>query len=204
MTKVRIMETQGNHDMKEVKIRIQPATKQEQLQVDLRPLHHIILLKRILVRDVDPIQQIQKMDMYETTHKETVEEVVDNPESVVEPTHNQNISLKEIAITIMVVKLKIVTMVEITTKNQEILNWISNLDLVKRTAKTRKLAKVKRAMQVTTKTGEEPTKEAITQIFLKKAMKKISQMKKKLLELETECPKNLIQNKERIFLLECL
>jgi hypothetical protein len=204
MTKVRIMETQGNHDMKEVKIRIQPATKQEQLQVDLRPLHHIILLKRILVRDVDPIQQIQKMDMYETTHKETVEEVVDNPESVVEPTHNQNISLKEIAITIMVVKLKIVTMVEITTKNQEITNWISNLDLVKRTAKTRKLAKVKRAMQVTTKTGEEPTKEAITQIFLKKAMKKISQMKKKLLELETECPKNLIQNKERIFLLECL
>jgi hypothetical protein len=204
MTKVRIMETQGNHDMKEVKIRIQPATKQEQLQVDLRPLHHIILLKRILVRDVDPIQQIQKMDMYETTHKETVEEVVDNPESVVEPTHNQNISLKEIAITIMVAKLKIVTMVEITTKNQEILNWISNLDLVKRTAKTRKLAKVKRAMQVTTKTGEEPTKEAITQIFLKKAMKKISQMKKKLLELETECPKNLIQNKERIFLLECL
>jgi hypothetical protein len=116
MTKVRIMETQGNHDMKEVKIRIQPATKQEQLQVDLRPLHHIILLKRILVRDVDPIQQIQKMDMYETTHKETVEEVVDNPESVVEPTHNQNISLKEIAITIMVAKLKIVTMVEITTK----------------------------------------------------------------------------------------
>jgi hypothetical protein len=204
MTKVRIMETQGNHDMKEVKIRIQPATKQEQLQVDLRPLHHIILLKRILVRDVDPIQQIQKMDMYETTHKETVEEVVDNPESVVEPTHNQNISLKEIAITIMVAKLKIVTMVEITTKNQEITNWISNLDLVKRTAKTRKLAKVKRAMQVTTKTGEEPTKEAITQIFLKKAMKKISQMKKKLLELETECPKNLIQNKERIFLLECL
>jgi hypothetical protein len=204
MTKVRIMETQGNHDMKEVKIRIQPATKQEQLQVDLRPLHHIILLKRILVRDVDPIQQIQKMDMYETTHKETVEEVVDNPESVVEPTHNQNISLKEIAITNMVAKLKIVTMVEITTKNQEITNWISNLDLVKRTAKTRKLAKVKRAMQVTTKTGEEPTKEAITQIFLKKAMKKISQMKKKLLELETECPKNLIQNKERIFLLECL
>tara|TARA_B110000285_G_scaffold188971_1_gene215394 strand:- start:2456 stop:2692 length:237 start_codon:yes stop_codon:yes gene_type:complete len=75
-------------------------------------------------------------------------------------------------------------------------------DLSKRTAKMRTVAKVKKAMQVT-KTAEE-TREATMQIIPKKATKKLFQMRKELLELETECLKNLIQNKEKIFHLECL
>lgn len=203
--KVKIMETQGNQDMKEVKIKIQPATNQQerqrQLQVDQRRHRHIMLLKNILVKEEDLIQQIRKKDMVEMTHKETAAVVADNQE-VAAATPNQSTFPNEIVITIIIANLKIVTMVEIIAKNLEMLKWIMKPDLSKRTAKMRTVAKVKKAMRVT-KTAEE-TREAIMQIIHKIATKKSFQMRKELLELETECLKNLIQNKEKIFHLECL
>jgi hypothetical protein len=203
--KVKIMETQGNQDMKELKRKIQPATNQQerqrQLQVDQRRHRHIMLLKNILVKEEDLIQQIRKKDMVEMTHKETAAVVADNQE-VAAATPNQSTFPNEIVITIIIANLKIVTMVEIITRNLEMLKWIMKPDLSKRTAKMRTVAKVKKAMRVT-KTAEE-TREAIMQIIHKIATKKLFQMRKELLELETECLKNLIQNKEKIFHLECL
>ena len=203
--KVKIMETQGNQDMKELKRKIQPATNQQerqrQLQVDQRRHRHIMLLKNILVKEEDLIQQIRKKDMVEMTHKEIAAVVVDNQE-VAAATPNQSTFPNEIVITIIIANLKIVTMLEIITRNLEMLKWIMKPDLSKRTAKMRTVAKVKKAMRVT-KTAEE-TREAIMQIIRKIATKKLFQMRKELLELETECLKNLIQNKEKIFHLECL
>lgn len=118
------MEIQDNQDMKEAKRKIQPATNQERLQrllqVDQRRHRHIILLKNILVKEEDLIQQIQKKVMVETTLKEIAAVVVDNQE-VAAATPNQSTSPNEIVITIIIANLKIVTMVEIITRNPEIL-----------------------------------------------------------------------------------
>ena len=205
--KVKITVIPDNLGMKE-KIRIQHAIKQQQEPeldqrlVDRHRHRHIMQRKNILVREEGLILQIQKMAMAEMNLKETVDEVVDNLEEAVVEIPSPSIFLREIATTI-IENPKIVTMVETITKNPATTEiQIMKQDTQKRTAKTMTIAKVKKATPAI-QTAEE-IKEAINQISLRIAMRKISQMKKEVSEPETECLKNLILNNVKIFHLECL
>lgn len=84
--------------------------------------------KKILVREEGRILRIQKMAMAEMNLKETVDEVVDNPEAAAVATPSPSIFPSETATTI-IENHKIVTMVETITKNPAITEkWIMKQD----------------------------------------------------------------------------
>ena len=201
--KVRIMAILDRLGMKET-TRIQGPINQvpmELHQVDLHLHRHIMQPKNILVREEGQIQQILRMATPEMNLKGTADVVVVNQEVVV-AIHSRSMYLSG-TVTTIIINPKIVTMVEIIIRNQQIMKWtMKHLDTQKRTAKTMTIAKVKKATLAILTAGE--TKEAIMEMFLKIATMKTSQTKKEVSELETECLKNLIQNNVKTFHLECL
>ena len=125
-------------------------------------------------------------------------------EIVVEDAVNQEVEVVALNKNIIPIALEIMTIVNhslVVTMAIIIRKMIKsmNLDTEIRTAKTLMDVKVKKATQVTQIDVE--TKEATLH---KIVMMKMIQILKGVLELETECLKNLILNKEKTSHLECL
>ena len=136
------------------------------------------------------------MDMQETIQileEIAVEDVVNQEVEVV--VLNKNII--QIVIEIMTIEKHSLVVIMVTTTRKMI--KIMNQDTEIRTAKTLMDVKVKKAMQAISIDVE--TKEATLR---KIVTMKMIQILKGVLELETECLKNLILNKEKTSHLECL